>query len=269
MNGKTKTLALLADPCEHSKSPEMYQELFQSFNINATYVAHQINEQNLYDAIQAIRVLNYHGVNISMPNKSLVMDYIDVIDRDAQLIGAVNCIVNNNGKLTGYNTDGLGFIRNLEANHISIENKSIVVLGMGGVGKAIAIQLALNNAKKVSIFNRKDVFYQEGQNQLISVKKHTRCEIDLHDLDDTLLLQKQIKNADIVVNATSIGMLHQQSPLPKSVMIENHQIAIDVIYEPAETLFLKDAKENGATILNGQGMLYHQGLENIKLWFKP
>lgn len=268
INAKTHLYGLFADPHDHSKSPEMYNTFFEQNGINAVYLSFKVNHTNIESAIASIRSLDLKGVNVSMPNKVSVMNYLDSIDKAADLMGAVNCIVSDSGKLIGYNTDGLGFTKNLEAHGLTLENNRIVVFGLGGVGKAIIVQAALSNVKEISVFNIQDENFTDGKLLTERLMKKTGIPVFLNDFSDTHTIQEMLNHADIVINATSVGMndFENQSPLPVGCELKSHQSIVDVIYNPEETLFLKNAAAIGCRCINGEGMLKHQGLENLKLW---
>lgn len=162
ITGHTQLLTLMAYPIRHSKSPEMHNEAAAYLGLDYAYLCFDVDKDNLKEAISAMRALKVRGGNISMPNKIAVMQYLDNISREAQMCGAVNTIVNDDGVLTGYITDGVGYMRSLKDNNIDVIGKKITIVGAGGAGKAMQVQAALDGVKEISIFNRRDEFHKRG-----------------------------------------------------------------------------------------------------------
>jgi len=154
INGKTKTVALIGDPVEHSFSPFIHNYGFESNNLNMVYINHNVKKKDLKDAIMGIKALGYIGANITYPHKIDVINYLDEITKEAELIGAVNTIKNEDGKLKGYNTDGLGFVKSIIDSGHDIRNKNVMILGAGGGARSIAVEIASNKANSITIRNR-------------------------------------------------------------------------------------------------------------------
>lgn len=267
ISGHTGLLGFFADPASHSRSPLMYNTAFEKLGLDYVYLAFQINQESLPDAIRAMRTLHMKGANISMPNKTAVMKYLDDISTEARLCGAVNTIVNENGYLTGYNTDGKGAMLALSSKGISVSGKHLVILGAGGAGTAIITQAALDGASEISVFIRKKSF-EKSETFLNRIQKETGCQITLLDIEDHTLLKAQLDRADILINATSIGMAPSEnsSPIPEPEFLNRHLFVMDIIYCPEETLLLKYAKNQGLNYCNGLGMLLYQGVAAFSLY---
>lgn len=267
-DAKTKLLGLFADPAEHSKSPAMYNPAFEKLGLNMTYLSFQVDPSTLENAIKGFKALNMVGANISMPNKVEVIKYLDKIDKAAELIGAVNCIVNDNGTIVGYNTDGVGYCLNLKENDIDLKDKKLTLIGVGGAGTAIAVQSALEGLRELSIFNIKDASFELAKDMIKRTQSSTNCKINLYDLADTEKLRSEIESSDILTNATSIGMgrFEGKSVIPDKSYFRKDLIVTDTIYAPAITKFIEMANEVGCKTINGEGMLKNQGKANFKLW---
>ena len=269
ISGSTALYCLIGSPVDHSGSPAMYNYSFQKLGIDSAYVAFDISEEKVSDAIAAFKTLNIRGANVTMPCKSEVVKYMDELSPAARIIGAVNTIINESGKLTGHITDGVGFVRNLKEHGVDIKGKIITVLGAGGAATAIVVQCALDGAKEINIFNIKDAFYKKAEKTIENIKKEVpECIVNLCDLDDTQKLNEQIAASDILVNATRVGMHpnEEESPIKDTNVFTKELVVADVVYNPRKTKLLEDAEAVGCTIVPGIGMLLWQGAEAFKLY---
>ncbi|WP_165006865.1 MULTISPECIES: shikimate dehydrogenase [unclassified Enterococcus] len=268
ITGKTRLAGLFASPARHSLSPLMHNTAFDACGIDAAYLAFEVDQTNLKQAIESIRLLEMIGVNLSMPNKTAVLPYLDAVSREAELIGAVNTVVNKENKLIGYNTDGMGFMRFLKEKGFTIERQKVVLLGAGGAAKAIAVQAALDGAAKITVYKRKNETFAAAKAFFASIQRQTKCEIVVYDYADEDKMAASIDESDLLVNATDIGMGKKtgQSPLPASVPLNENLVVVDLIYSPRETRLLAEAKQAGAVAYNGLGMLVYQGAIAFELW---
>ncbi|WP_459479308.1 shikimate dehydrogenase [Clostridium saccharoperbutylacetonicum] len=269
ISGSTALYCLIGSPVDHSGSPAMYNYSFQKLGIDSAYVAFDISEEKVSDAIAAFKTLNIRGANVTMPCKSEVVKYMDELSPAARIIGAVNTIINESGKLTGHITDGVGFVRNLKEHGVDIKGKIITVLGAGGAATAIVVQCALDGAKEINIFNIKDAFYKKAEKTIENIKKEVpECVVNLCDLEDTQKLNEQIAASDILVNATRVGMHpnEEESPVKDTNVFTKELVIADVVYNPRKTKLLEDAEAVGCTIVPGIGMLLWQGAEAFKLY---
>ncbi len=269
ITGKTQLLGLIGTPVEHSKSPQMYNYCFDKFGIDYAYLAFDISIDKTKDAIDALKTVGFRGANVTMPCKQEALKYMDELTPAAKAIGAINTIVNDNGRLTGYNTDGMGYTKNLERNGVLVKDKKIVLLGGGGAASAIAAQAALEGAAKISIFNLKDAFWDTLEKTIQRIADAVPgCEFSLNDLADKALLKKHIDEADILSNATKVGM----APNDNASLIEDTSwfrkdlVVTDAVYAPPKTRFLKEAEAAGCTVCSGLGMLLCQGAEAFRLY---
>lgn len=268
VDAKTRLLGLLADPHDHSKSPQLYNEAFERLDMNAIYMSFNVNSNNLEDAVKSLKALNFMGANISMPNKVAIIPYLDGLDKSAELVGAVNCIVNKENQLIGYNTDGIGFTNNLKKHGVVLEDKVVTLLGVGGAGTAIAAQLALEEVDKLYIFNIIDASFELAKELVVRLTQQTNTEVVLVDLKDVEALEEAIANSDILINATSMGMEphEEKMALPSPELIKPGMVVADTIYNPEQTVLLSHASQMNCKTINGEGMLIGQAEINFKLW---
>ena len=269
ITGRTGLLALFGSPVAHSGSPAMYNYSFNKLGLDYVYVAIDVGREELKEAVSAARLYNMRGFNLTMPCKSDVISYIDELSLPARVIGAVNTVVNDGGRLIGYNTDGIGFIKNLKAHNIGIDDKKIVVAGAGGAATAIVVQLALDGAAEINIFNKKSVNFDKMVDTIARIKTEVKnVVINIQDLEDETLFTDKIKSADILVNATAVGMkpLDNESVVKDISAFHKELVVADVVYNPIETRLLKEAKKQGCTCIDGKGMLLWQGVYAFELY---
>lgn len=247
-----KICLIIGYPIKTSKSPAIHNAGYKKLKIDNGFIFLRagVKPEDLKMAIDGIRALQIRGVSVTMPHKQKVMKYLDKIDKDAKRIGAVNTVVNNNGKLTGYNTDWTGALTALEQK-TNVKNKKVAVIGAGGAARAIVYGL-IKIGGKVKIFNRS----KEKAQQLV---KDFGCDFAPIDSMD------EISKMDIIINATSVGMSDDKSIVDKKYLIKN-QIIMDAVYSPRETGLIRNAKEMGAKIVYGYEMLLYQGVEQFKLY---
>lgn len=268
ISGKTKLTGFFASPASHSLSPLMHNLAFSHWGIDAVYLAFEVDQTNLRQAAESIRTLDMLGVNVSMPNKTAILAYLDQLSPEAELIGAVNTIVHQDQHLTGYNTDGMGFVRSVNETGHPIKDQKIVVLGAGGAAKAIVVQMALEGAQEITIYKRLNATFLPLKEYFAKVSEKTSCPIRLHDYADESQLALDLSQANLLINATDIGMGSKKDQLPiADVKLLHSQLAIfDLIYSPSETRLIQEAKKMGVKAYNGLGMLIHQGAIAFELW---
>ena len=268
ITGHTELIGLMAYPIRHSSSPAMQNEAFAKMGFDYAYLAFEVDNDNLEDAIRSIRALKMRGSNVSMPNKTVVHKYLDHLSPAAELTGAVNTIVNDDGVLTGHITDGTGFMAALRDNAIDVIGKKMTIVGAGGAATAIEIQAALDGVAEISVFNRKDEFWERAQRNVDVINEKTDCRAELFDLDDLEILKAEIADSCLFVNATGMGMkpLEGKTYIPDASYLRPDLIVADVVYSPAETALLKMAKQVGCKCMNGFGMMLFQGSAAFELW---
>ena len=268
ITGHTELIGLIATPIRHSSSPRMHNEAFAKLGLDYAYLAFEVGTEDLEDTIKGFKAMKVRGSNVSMPNKTVVHKYLDKLSDAAEMCGAVNTIVNDNGVLTGHITDGIGYMSGLKDAGIDITGKKMTIVGAGGAATAIQVQAALDGVKEISIFNRKDAFYERAQKTVKDINEKTNCKATLYDLDDLDKLKEEIASSYIFTNATGMGMkpLEGQTYIPDKSFLRKDLIVTDVVYVPAETALLKMAKEVGCKTLNGFPMMLFQGAAAFKLW---
>ncbi len=269
ITGKTTLLGLIGTPVAHSKSPEMYNYCFEKYGLDYAYLAFDVPIEQTKDAIEALKLFNFRGANVTMPCKQEALKYMDELAPAARAIGAVNTIVNDNGRLTGYNTDGMGYTKNLERSGVQVKGKKIVLLGGGGAASAIAAQAALEEAREISIFNLKDAFWGSLEKTVQRIADAVPgCHFTLNDLADKELLKKTIAESDILSNATRVGMAPKEdaSLIEDATWFRKDLVVTDAVYAPPQTRLLKDAEAAGCVVCNGLGMLLCQGAEAFRLY---
>ncbi|MBR5637624.1 MAG: shikimate dehydrogenase [Pseudobutyrivibrio sp.] len=268
ITGHTELIGLMAYPIRHSSSPAMHNEAFAYLGLDYAYLAFEVDNSTLEDAVKGIRALKLVGSNVSMPNKTVVGKYLDKLSPAAELCGAVNTITNENGVLTGHITDGIGYMQSLKDYDIDVIGKKMTIVGCGGAGTAIQIQAALDGVKELSIFNIKDAFWDKAQETVDKINERTNCKATLYDLADLDALRREIADSYLLANATGMGMkpLEGQTWLPDTSYLRPDLIVTDTVYAPAKTKFLEMAEEVGCKKMNGLGMMLFQGAAGFKLW---
>ena len=266
ISGHTGLMALIGSPVGHSGSPAMYNYSFQRLGLDYAYVALDIKENEVKDAIAAMRLFNMKGGNVTMPDKTEAAKYMDALSPAAQIIGAINTIVNEDGRLTGHITDGEGFVNNLKDHGIDIKGKKITVAGGGGAATAIQVQCALDGVSEITIFNKKDAFFARTEATAEKIRAAVPgIVVNVYDIDDIAKMTEEIRNSDVFVNATIVGM----KPLDDQSVVKDlsaFRPGLDAVYNPEETKLLREAKEAGCTCVGGKGMLLWQGVSAFRLF---
>lgn len=265
IDSKTILMGLFASPSAHSISPIIHNNAFEKLGLNYVYLSFEVNKDNLKDAAQSIKTLNMRGVNLSMPNKKEVIQYLDEISETAKLSQSVNTIVNDNGILKGYSTDGKGFFKSLEEEKIFMKDKNITILGTGGASIAIISQAVFEGIKNIFVFKR-DKNWNEQKKILDNIASKTNCNIELNSLEDKNILKRKIEESDLLINATSVGMKEDFSLIEDKSFFRKDLIVSDIIYNPEKTKLLQIAEKEGCKIINGIGMLLYQGALSFELW---
>lgn len=273
VTGRTKLLGFFGSPAAHSSSPAMHNEAFAQLGLDYKYLAFDIDLSRIENAVQAIRTFGMKGANVSMPCKNAVMQYLDEIDEAARLCEAVNTIVvQPDGTLKGYSTDGVGYMTSLKDEGVDIIGKKMTLVGCGGAGKAIAVQAALDGVKEISIFNIRDSFWGRCEKAVADISANTSCKVNLFELNTEdpaamQVLKDEIADSALLANATGIGM-HPAGVtyIPDKSYLRPDLVVTDTIYNPAKTALLEMAEEVGCKTVNGLGMLFYQGAAAFELW---
>ncbi len=268
ITGHTELIGLIAYPIRHSSSPKMHNESFAKLGLDYAYLAFEVDNETLEDTVKGLRAMKVRGFNVSMPNKTVIGQYLDHLSPAAELCGAVNTVVNDNGVLTGTITDGVGFMRGLADNKVNPIGKKMTIVGAGGAATAVEVQAALDGVAEISIFNIHDKFWENAEETVKKINKKTNCKAKLFDLDDKEALRKEIEDSYILVNATGMGMkpLEGQTWLPDTSFLRKSLVCADTVYAPAKTKFLEMAESVGCKTINGFPMMLYQGAAAFKLW---
>jgi shikimate dehydrogenase len=261
ITGKTKICGIFGYPIEHSLSPMMHNAAFKALGLDYLYIAVKVAPEDLAAAIKAIRALNLIGINITIPHKETVMPLLDDLSLEAKTIGAVNTIVNCGGRLIGDNTDGQGFIKSLvEENKIKPQGKKVVLLGAGGAGRSIGVSLLKNNIQVLYLYD----IAEHRRNTMAAVLKSMTSAKKVKPIDQDGL-REAFKEADIIVNATPIGMKPTDPCVVDPALLTRKLFIYDIVYN-CETALLKEAKRKKIKCANGLGMLVNQGAISFELW---
>lgn len=254
-----KLYAVIGDPIGHSMSPIMHNDLFSFYGIDAHYLPFQVKPDNLKAAVNGFKAIGAGGFNVTVPHKSDIIQYLDDVDELARAIGAVNTVVNENGRLVGYNTDGPGFLKGLTAVVPQVAGKKVLIIGAGGAARAIYFTLAKEKPAVIDIFNRT----VEKAWELIEECPYT-SNSSAYSLYEA---ERQLENYDLIIQTTTIGMAPEIAEQPLNLArIKRAAMVCDIIYNPLETQLLQDAKEKGAAIQNGIDMFVFQGALAFEKW---
>lgn len=260
ITSKTQIVGLLGHPVSHSQSPLMHNRAFAEKGLPFAYAAFDVAEEDLPEAVAGIRALGLKGVNVTIPHKVAIMPLLDEIDPLAKRIGAVNTVVNENGRLIGYNTDGMGYVRSLvEETGISLDQQVVTMLGAGGAARAVAFTLAEHGVKQIQIINR-------------SREKATLLAEHVSEIAPTQVVEQEdgkeaIAASTLLINTTSIGMYPHVEDMPiPAEWLHRNMVVSDLIYNPLETRLLREARKLGARVHSGVGMFVNQGALAFELW---
>jgi shikimate dehydrogenase len=265
ITSKTKILGLLGYQVEYSLSPYMHNAAFEELNLDYVYLVFSVVKEDLKKAIEGLKALDFRGANVTIPHKEEVIKYLDELSKEAELIGAVNTIVYKDNRLIGYNTDGIGFLKSLKKEiEFPLKGKKIFILGAGGAGKACAVSLALEEISKISLSDK----IEEKAEKLSSyLRERFSCESRSFKLNRKEF-KEEIKNSDIIINATPVGIKEDDPLLIDAKDLREGQLFYDLIYKPKETKLLKLAKKKNLKTINGLMMLLYQGGESFRLWME-
>ena len=261
ISGSTQVYALIGEPVDHSLSPAIQNAAFRSAGLDAVYVAFPVPAPNLKTAVQGLRSLKVRGFNVTSPHKLAMLRRIDKVETEAAEIGSINTVKNDDGTLTGFNTDGVGALNAMEEAGISPNGRTVLLIGAGGAGRAIAYALATRDCS-LKLANRTISRAQR-------LAKSLRSKFNVNAEPVALSrrpLRDSIKEADIILNASSMGMDAKNNPPVDRGWIGGNHCVFDIVYRPIETKLLRDASASGARTINGLKMLVNQGACSFTLW---
>ncbi|MBI5598773.1 MAG: shikimate dehydrogenase [Deltaproteobacteria bacterium] len=262
ISGRTKTLGIFGDPIEQTLSPYMHNAAFEALGLDLVYAAFRVRKERLKYAVEAIRALDMPGANVTIPHKESVVPFLDEIDAEARDIGAVNTIVNADGRLRGFNTDGRGYVLSLRnETGFNPEGSTIIIVGAGGAARAIIHSLLSLKPKTLVIANRTPSRAESLASEF--GEKFGTAEVKTAGLD----LSRYLPGADLLVNTTSMGMAGQESlPFPSIEGIKSGAIVSDIVFRPLDTPLIQEATKMRLTVHRGLGMLVWQGALSFELW---
>ena len=268
ITGTTVLTGLLGRPVAHSISPLMHNASFEALGLDYAYLCFDVGTDRLKEAVEGLRAMGARGWNLTMPDKNLMCQLADKLSPASEISGAVNTIVNDDGVLTGYTTDGTGYMRAAEEAGFPLPGKVMTLLGGGGAATAILVQAALDGMKEIRVFNRKSPTFDRLSAIAGQLNRRTDCLVTVHPLEDTEDLRASIADSDILTNATNIGMApHTDAcPIPDASFLRPKLIVSDIIYNPRQTKLLQMASETGCPFFNGLYMLLYQGAASFELW---
>ena len=268
ITGTTVLTGLLGSPVAHSISPLMHNASFEALGLDYAYLCFDVGTDRLKEAVEGLRAMGARGWNLTMPDKNLMCQLADKLSPASEISGAVNTIVNDDGVLTGYTTDGTGYMRAAEEAGFPLPGKVMTLLGGGGAATAILVQAALDGMKEIRVFNRKSPTFDRLSAIAGQLNRRTDCVVTVHPLEDTEDLRASIADSDILTNATNIGMApHTDAcPIPDASFLRPELIVSDIIYNPRQTKLLQMASEIGCPFFNGLYMLLYQGAASFELW---
>lgn len=282
ITGHTHMVAMIGSPVEHSASPATHSLAYKKLGIDAVFLVFDVTEPDLPNVIGAFRAMKgWVSTTVTMPLKQAVIPYLDELSDEARLIGSVNMITKeSDGRLVGHNTDGKGFMNNLEKNGVTVKGATMTLVGPGGAGSAIFVQAALDGVARLDVFAReggksyrhalllKENIEKALKDKVEESKDTTNCQITIYSLENKDQLKQSISESDILANGTNIGMDEGNNETPVAQdLLRPGMVVADVIYAPIETQLLKDAKALGCKTFNGLGMLDEQAVVADKIRF--
>ncbi len=269
VTGHTRLGCLLGSPVEHSISPMMYNEAFRLLDIDKIYLCFDTERRDLQTIVRALREMDVFGFNVTMPDKSRIMDCLDEVTDEARLIGAVNTVKNEDGHLIGYNTDGIGYVHAMQEKGCRFEGITMTLLGAGGAASSIAVQAAKSGVSTLYILNRGNGKSFPNATRLADlISAETDCRAFAVDLNDTAKANACIDKSSLLTNATNAGMEPEINAMPlKDLSCLHPDLTVtDIIYHPKKTRLLKEAEKIGCRTANGMYMLLYQGEAAFRIW---
>ena len=261
-NYRAELVGVFGDPVDGNPTGVLEEAGFAAAGLNYRYITCKVDVKNLPDAIKGMRAMGMKGVNLTMPHKIAVIELLDGITEAARIIGAVNTVILRDGKYIGENTDGKGFVRSILDEGISLEGKTITILGAGGAAKAIGVECALAGAKQLHIINRNADL---GNELVANITGNTAAQADYTPWAGTA---KVPADTEILINATCVGLHPNVDECPDIDYdgVRSGMVVSDVVFNPAMPVFLQKAAERGAKVVTGLGMLVNQGALNFEYW---
>ncbi len=268
ITGHTRLTALLGSPVSHSISPQMHNEAFRQLGLDYCYLAFDVEPGRLREAFDGLKAIGIQGLNLTMPLKTAIMPLLDELTPAARLSNAVNTVFLKDGHYIGHTTDGIGYMNSVKDAGYDIIGKKMTLLGAGGAATAICVQAALDGVASIDMFKRVNATFDKTAAFCAHVAAQTGCRIRLLNIDDKRQLADSIADSAILTNATNVGMAPDtdKSILPDASLLHPDLVVSDIIYNPRETLLMKQAREAGCSCFNGLYMLLFQGAASFRCW---
>ncbi len=261
-NYRAELVGAFGCPIDENPTGVIEEAAFEALGLNYRYLMIKVNDGDLENAIKGLKAFNMRGINTTIPHKEKVIKYLDKLSPAAELIGAVNMIINDDGVLYGENTDGKGYMKSLTDDGYSVKGKNVFVLGAGGASRAICTECALSGAKHITVAN---IVREQGEALVNMLNEKTDTKASFVFWNEALSIPAE---TDILSNATSVGLYPHidQKPNINYDTIKSNMIVTDVIFNDPNSLFLQEARKRGAKTVNGLGMLVNQAAMNFELW---
>ena len=268
ITGHTRLGCLLGTPVSHSISPMMHNETFRILGLDCVYLCFDTKNADLKTMVQTLKEMNVYGFNLTMPDKERILPYLDELSPAARMIGAVNTVKNEDGRLIGHNTDGIGYMQSVKDTGYDATTGPMTLLGAGGAASSIAIQAALDGVPVLHIVNRRGRSWDNALRLADLINENTSCKADVTDMAKGVAVKACIKDSLLLTNATSIGMAPNTdaSPVQDTSCFHPDLLVSDIIYNPRRTKLLLVAQDAGCRISNGMYMLLYQGAAAFQIW---
>ena len=266
ISGSTRLVGLIGSPVTYSGSPAVHNAVFEKMGYDFAFVPFNVEPENLEAAVRGMEALGFLGYNVSAPYKGAIVPYLHEISRVAEIVGAVNTVVIQNGRSLGDNADGAAFMRNLVLNGINVRGKKITVLGAGGAASAIAVQAAPDGVAEIDVFNRQEAYQQSGYDLIDRLHAYSECVISLYALSSEEQLRASLAESALVVNATNVGYPDDPGCLLTADLLRPELIVADLVYNPRETELIKLARSCGCKTVDGTGPFVQQAAIAERLW---
>ena len=268
ITGHTRLGCLLGTPVSHSISPMMHNEAFRILGLDCVYLCFDTKNADLKTMVQTLKEMNVYGFNLTMPDKERILPYLDELSPAARMIGAVNTVKNEDGRLIGHNTDGIGYMQSVKDTGYDATTGPMTLLGAGGAASSIAIQAALDGVPVLHIVNRRGRSWDNALRLADLINENTSCKADVTDMAKGVAVKACIKDSLLLTNATSIGMAPNTdaSPVQDTSCLHPDLLVSDIIYNPRRTKLLLEAQDAGCRISNGMYMLLYQGAAAFQIW---
>lgn len=268
ITGHTRLGCLLGTPVSHSISPMMHNEAFRLLGLDCVYLCFDTKNADLKTMVQTLKEMNVYGFNLTMPDKERILPYLDELSPAARMIGAVNTVKNEDGRLIGHNTDGIGYMQSVKDTGYDVTTGPMTLLGAGGAASSIAIQAALDGVPVLHIVNRRGRSWDNALRLADLINENTSCKADVTDMAEGEAVKACIRDSLLLTNATSIGMAPNTdaSPVQDTSCFHPDLLVSDIIYNPRRTKLLLEAQDAGCRISNGMYMLLYQGAAAFQIW---